>query len=41
MMPSGKLINAEDTLYHPTVIDEDGTKAFGTDWEKQNGGMGE
>ncbi len=35
-MPSGKVINAEDTLYHPTMIDEDGTNAFGFDWQNQN-----
>ena len=26
-MPSGKLINAEDTLYNPTIIDDDGARA--------------
>ena len=35
-MPSGKVINAEDTLYRPTVIDEDGTNAFGFNWQNQN-----
>ena len=35
-MPSGKVINAEDTLYRPTVIDEDGTNAFGFNWQDQN-----
>lgn len=36
LMPSGKLINAEDTLYHPTVIETDGIHAFGADWQHQN-----
>jgi len=35
-MPSGKIINAEDTLYHPTVIADDGRDIFGPDWEAQN-----
>ena len=31
IMPSGRLVNAEDALYHPTVISEDAAQAFG-DW---------
>ena len=29
LMPSGKLINADDPLYHPTVIAEDASEALG------------
>lgn len=35
-MPSGKLINAEDTLYSPTIIDHNGSNAFGSNWQHQN-----
>ncbi|MBT5876902.1 MAG: sulfatase-like hydrolase/transferase, partial [Candidatus Latescibacteria bacterium] len=35
-MPSGKLISAEDTLYSPTIIDHDGSEAFGSNWQLQN-----
>ena len=35
-MPSGRIINAEDTLYDPTVISEDGIEVFGADWQQQN-----
>ena len=31
LMPSGKLVNAEDALYHPTVISDDPADAF-VDW---------
>ncbi len=35
-LPSGRLINADDTLYHPTVIAERPDDAFGSDWRRQN-----
>jgi len=31
LMPSGKLVNADDVLYHPTVISESAVDAF-ADW---------
>lgn len=35
-MPSGKIINAEDTLYNPTIIAEEGSEIFGPNWKEQN-----
>ena len=37
IMPSGRLINADDPLYHPTVISADAAEAFG-DWPGVGGG---
>jgi len=36
LMPSGTLVNADDTLYRPEVVATDLVKAFGPDWQKQN-----
>ncbi len=35
LMPSGKLINADDPLYHPTLIASDLGRAF-DDYRKNN-----
>lgn len=37
-MPSGQVVNAEDPLYHPTIIAQNGTEAFGINWTEQNSG---
>ena len=36
LMPDGRLINADDPLYAPTLIDADGHRAFGENWTQQN-----
>jgi len=36
LMPSGQLVNAEDTLYDPTTVAGALTDAFGRDWTRQN-----
>lgn len=36
LMPSGALINADDTLYNPTTIAKSLTDMLGSDWEQQN-----
>ncbi len=36
IMPSGKLVNADDVLYNPTVISENAAEVF-TDWPKNDG----
>ena len=38
LMPSGQVVNAEDPLYHPTIIAQNGTEAFGVNWTEQNSG---
>ncbi|MHC4251515.1 MAG: sulfatase-like hydrolase/transferase, partial [Planctomycetota bacterium] len=38
LRPTGKLVNAEDALYNPTVIADQLERAFGERWERQNGG---
>lgn len=36
LMPNNTLVNAEDTLYSPTVIADTPEKAFGANWQEQN-----
>ena len=36
LLPSGRVVNADDTLYRPSVIAGDPAEAFGTGWEMQN-----
>jgi choline-sulfatase len=37
VMPNGSVINAEDTLYSPTVIAPSLAEMMGSDWKQQNG----
>lgn len=37
IMPSGKLVNADDVLYNPTIIAENAADAF-ADWPGSDGG---
>jgi choline-sulfatase len=36
LLPTGKLVNAEDALYNPTVVAERLEDAFGEEWKCQN-----
>ena len=40
-MPSGRIVGADDVLYEPITVDEDGHALFGSGWQDQNGVTGD
>ena len=36
LMPSGKLVNADEVLYAPTIVADSPERAFGENWSEQN-----
>ena len=37
VLPTGKLVSADDALYDPAIVAETLENAFGERWERQNG----